>query len=245
MKAGNGKSRQPVGQERVEEADRSREGHRARLRQRFMRSGLEGFAEHEVVELLLTLCIPRRDVKPPAKALLKRFGSLYHIFNADEEALREVAGLGEVTVAGIRIIREIAGQVLLEKAQAGGALNDVDKLLDLWIPRLRPLKHEVFELALLDNSYHLLREGLIRLEEGVVDRATVYPRKVAETALRKKAACVVIAHNHPAGAAEPSERDVTLTGAIADACRALDLRLLDHLIVARAGTFSFLRAGML
>ncbi len=234
---------QPPGDDTPPQAEHA--GHRARLRERFLKSGFSGFAEHEIVELLLTLCIPRCDVKRPAKELLKRFGSLRGVLDAPPEQLRQVPGIGTVAPVALHIIRETASLYLLQGAEDQVTLNSVDKLADFWRARLGGLKREVFEVAYLDTRYRLIRDGVERLEEGTIDRAHVYPRKVMEAALRRGAAHIVVAHNHPAADARPSEADKVLTRMLEQAGSSLGVGVIDHLIIAQTDTFSFRRAGLI
>mgnify|MGYP001227855410 CR=1 FL=1 len=221
------------------------DGHRQRLRERFLKVGFAGFSDHEVVELLLTLCIPRCDVKPPAKALIQRFGSLKAILDAPLEDLREVSGLGAVAPVALRIIRDAASLYLQQSAEEQPLLNSTERLEAFWHSRLGGKRNEVFEVAYLDSGYHLLEDGVERLEEGIVDRTQVYPRKVMEAALRRGAAALVVAHNHPAGNARPSPQDKQLTQALIRAASALSIKLIDHLIITEEDHFSFRRAGLL
>ena len=220
-------------------------GHRKRLRERFLKGGLEGFAEHEVIELLLTLAVPRADVKQPAKALLERFGSLRGVLDAPPAELRSVAGVGEVAAVGLRIVREAATLYLLESSEGAETLRDPERLAAFWRMRIGSLRHEVFAVAYLDSAHRLLRNGVETLQEGTIDRAAVYPRRVVEAALRNEAAALVLAHNHPSGNVEPSEHDRVLTRAIVLAAETIGLRVVDHLIVSPDRTFSFRKAGLL
>ena len=220
-------------------------GHRKRLRERFVKNGLAGFAEHEVIELLLTLAIPRTDVKQPAKALLERFGSLRGVLDAPLAELRSVAGIGAVAATGLRLIREAATLYLQEGSEGAQVLKDAAKLRDFWRMRIGALKHEVFAVAYLDTGCRLLRNGVETLQEGTIDRATVYPRRVVEAALKRQAAALVLAHNHPNGNVQPSEHDKVLTRAIVLAAETIGLRVVDHLIVSPEETFSFRQAGLL
>src|SRR5882757_8993644 len=149
-------------------------GHRHRLRERFLNSGLGGFNDYEVVELLLTLAIPRSDVKQPAKALIARFGNLRGILDAPAEELQKVTGIGSVTPIALRIIRAAATLYLQQSAEGAECLADPDRLSAFWRMRIGALRDEVFEVAYLDTGYRLLRNGVDRLEEGTIDRATVY-----------------------------------------------------------------------
>ena len=202
-------------------------------------------AEHEVIELLLTLAIPRKDVKKPAKHLLARYRNLKGIFDAPLEELRGIPGIGSVAPVAFRIIREAANLYLQQKAEGGTSLATPEMFYDFWRSRLGGLKDEVFEVAYLDSAYKLLRDGVERLEEGTVDRATVYPRKVMEAALRKGAAALVFAHNHPNGDVTPSEHDKTITKALVLAATTLHLKVHDHLIVSKEQVFSFREEGLL
>ena len=220
-------------------------GHRKRLRERFLKNGLTGFAEHEVIELLLTLAIPRTDVKQPAKALLERFGSLRGVLDAPLSELCSVAGVGEVAAIALHIIRESATLYLQESSEGAEVLHDPKRLGDFWRMRIGALRHEVFAVAYLDTAYRLLRNGVETLQEGTIDRAAVYPRRVVEAALRRQAAALVLAHNHPNGNVDPSEHDKVLTRAIVLAAETISLRVVDHLIVSQEEVFSFRKAGLL
>ena len=220
-------------------------GHRQRLRERFLKSGFAGMAEHEVIELLLTFAIPRKDVKKPAKELLSRFGSLRGIFDAPLEELRSISRIGTVAPIGLRIIREAANLYLQQKAEAETSLANPEALYEFWRARLGGLRDEVFEVAYLDSGYKLLRDGVERLEEGTIDHAAVYPRRVIEAALRKGAAALVFAHNHPSGNVTPSDHDKTLTKALVLSATTLHIKVHDHLIVSKEQVFSFRKEGLL
>jgi len=226
-------------------ADSHSGGHRQRLRERFLKSGLAGFADYEVVELLLTLAIPRADVKQPAKGLIERFGDLRGILDAPLEELRAIPGIGKVTPVALQIIRSAATLYLQQSGEGRDFLADPARLEDFWRMRIGALQNEVFEVAYLDSAYRLLRDGVETLEEGTVDRAAVYPRRVIEVALKRGAAAIVLAHNHPNGEVVPSEHDKTLTRAIVLAAETVHLRVLDHLIVSSREAFSFRTQGLL
>lgn len=219
--------------------------HRKRLRERFLRTGLDGFAEYEVVELLLTLALPRKDVKPLAKELVLRFGSLRGLLDAPMDALRTFAGIGTVTPVALRIIRETAVLYLRQSAEAQEFLGDPDALVRFWRTKIGALPEEVFEVGYLDAGLRLLCDGVERLEEGTTDRATVYPRRVVAAALRRNAAALVLAHNHPNGRIQPSEQDRLLTRALVLAAETVGLRIVDHLIVSTDAAFSFRKEGLL
>jgi len=220
-------------------------GHRQRLRERFLRSGLDGFADYEVVELLLTLAVPRSDVKQPAKALIARFGNLRGILDAPIEELKSVPGIGTVTPVALQIVKAAATVYLQQSAEGRESFADQDNLARFWRMRIGGLPNEAFEVGYLDSGYRLLRDGVERLEEGTIDRATVYPRRVVEAALRRGAFAIVLAHNHPNGVVTPTEQDKTLTRAITLGAETVNVRVLDHLVVCGEETFSFRKAGLL
>lgn len=220
-------------------------GHRSRLRERFLKSGLDGLADYEVVELLLTLAIPRSDVKQPAKALIARFGNLRGILDAPLDEISLVKGIGSVTPVALQIIKAAATLYLQQNEEGRDSLDETGRLADFWRMRIGASANELFEVGYLDSGYRLLRDGVETLEEGTIDRAAVYPRRVVESALKRGAAGIVLAHNHPNGKVAPTEQDEVLTRAIVLAAETLALTVVDHLIVTRDETFSFRRAGLL
>ena len=220
-------------------------GHRQRLREKFLKNGLQAFAPYEVLELLLTLAIPRSDVKIPAKELIKKFGSVKGVLDAPIEELQKVSGLGKVAPVALKIIKETVSLYLKEAAEAQVSLDSFETLEHFWQSQIGPLENEVFQVAYLDSGYRLLKDGIATLSDGTVDRAAVYPRKVIEQALRRGAAAIVLAHNHPNGNASPSEQDKLLTRSLVLAAATIDVTVLDHLIVTSNSVFSFKKEGLL
>lgn len=218
-------------------------GHRDRLRQRLMTTGIDGLAEYEVVELMLSLVVPRRDVKPLAKHLVAAFGSLRGVLDADPEDLSKVEGLGLATAASIGALRWILVRYLGERVIGAETPPDHAALHEYCRVRLGGEPVEVFRVFLLNPGLKVLAEE--ELERGTVDRAAVYPRQVVESAMRHRASAVVLVHNHPSGEATPSDLDKTLTRAIVFAGAPLDIRVVDHLVVTKDHVFSFLEAGLL
>ena len=220
-------------------------GHRSRLRERFLKTGIEGMADYEVVELLLTLAVPRKDVKEPAKKLIQHFGNLKNILDAPVEELRKIESIGTVTPIALKIIKAAATLYLQQSVENREVLSQPDKIADFWRMRIGGLNNEVFQVGYLDSGYRLMRDGIETLEEGTIDRANVYPRKMIETALRHGAASLILAHNHPNGNIQPSEQDKILTQAFVLAAEAVQLKIVDHLIVSADDVFSFRKAGLL
>jgi DNA repair protein RadC len=218
-------------------------GHRQRLRERFLKSGLESFPDYEAIELLLTLAIPRKDVKPAAKLAIQRFGSLRGVLDAPLEELQKIPGFGSVAPVALRIIREAANRYLQQKSQQILSLADQQVLFDYCRSALGALPNEVFKVVYLDSGYRIV--GDETLEEGTIDRAAVYPRKVMDAAIRKHAAALLFAHNHPNGNVKPSEQDKTLTRALVLAAETLQIKVLDHVIVSKDDVFSFRKEGLL
>lgn len=169
---------------------------------------------HEVVELLLTLAIPRKDVKERAKLLRKQFGNLKGILDAPLEEVSTIKGIGSVTPVALKIIKSIATLYLQQAAENRNFLAEPSQLSSFWRMRIGSLPNEVFQVAYLDSAYRLLRDGVETLEKGTIDRANVYPRNLVKSALRREAAALVLAHNHPNGNVKPSEQDRLLTRAL-------------------------------
>lgn len=220
-------------------------GHRQRLRERFLKTGFSGFAEHEIVELLLTLAIPRGDVKEAAKDLLARFEDLRGILDAPLDELRKTRGIGAVAPVALRIIREAASLYLQQRWETVRTMADQKLMHEFWRVRLGDLRNEVFEVAYLDSAACLLKDGVERLQTGTIDRTAVYPRKVMEAALRRGAAAVIFAHNHPTGDLTPSKQDRLITDALVLAATTLNIEVIDHLIVSSDKVFSFRSEGLL
>jgi DNA repair protein RadC len=228
-----------------EKQDLTSDGHRNRLRQRYSRNGMMGFADYEVVELLLTLAIPRKDVKQPAKELIKRFGSLRGIMDAPTSELKRVSGIGSVASVALRIIRDAATLYLQQSAETRDSFSEPEALFRFWRAKIGALPNEVFHVGYLDAGYRLVSDGIEELEQGTIDRVAVYPRRVIEAALRRNAAALVFAHNHPNGNVQPSEQDKVLTRALVLAAQTVQIKVLDHLIVSADHVFSFRKEGLL
>jgi DNA repair protein RadC len=233
------------GQSSVNGEKPSYHGHRQRLRDRFVKDGFKGFAPHEVMELLLTLAIPRRDVKQAAHKLMNRFGSVRGVLDAPVSELKEIPGLNQVAPVALKIIREAADFYLQQKAEEQVSLSTPEALHDFWRSRIGSLNYEVFQVAYLDSGYRLIKDGVDTLEEGTIDRAAVYPRRVMDAALRRNAAGLVFAHNHPNGNIIPSDQDKVLTRALVLAAETLQIKVIDHVIVSNDTVFSFRKEGLI
>ena len=217
-------------------------GHRRRLRERFRRTGLIGLADHEALELLLCFGIPRRDVKPLAKELLRRFGSLAGVLEAAPEELEEVPGIGESAAVLPLLVRSLCSRYLEQKLRTLELLEQPAAVADFVRMKLGGGRKERFMVMYLDIRNQLLAYDLT---DGTVDRTPVYHREVAESALRHRASAVIVAHNHPSGFLEPSREDLALTYRLRDSLKLLGIALHDHLIVSGSGAFSLREAGLI
>ena len=217
-------------------------GHRRRLRERFLKTGLSGFSDHEVVELLLTIFIPRKDVKNVAKQALSKFSSLKGIFDAEVKDLMTIDGIGEKSAISIKIIKAI---YLQQSCEDSVFFDDFEKVSKIWKARMSGLTFEVLEVAYLGPNLQLLKDGIERLEVGTSLSVSVYPRKIAEAAIMRHASAIILAHNHPKGTACPSDYDERMTRKIKSVLQCLDIKLIDHIIIAGNDIFSFVQNNIL
>jgi DNA repair protein RadC len=211
--------------------------HRERLRERFRKNGTAGMHDYEMLELLLTYAIPRKDVKPYAKELIKRFGGLSGVLDASPKELEEVLHIGPISSTLIRLVKEICGVYLAEKMEPQDVLSSPQAVLDFARVKLAGLPHEAFMVIFLNAKNKVLDQAIV--QEGTIDRAVIYPRRIVEEALSRHSAGLILVHNHPSGDAEPSPEDKHLTRSIVEAARTIDIRVLDHIIVGKEGYCSF------
>ena len=218
-------------------------GHRLRLKERFRTAGLAAFSDHEVLELLLTYAIPQKDVKPQAKALLCIFGSLKKVLDADLTDLEKVSGISAHSGILLKLIKETAALYLQRKALEKQQVTCTSELLDYCRSVMGAKKDEEFAVIYLDVQNQII--AMETIQRGIVSQAVVYPRQVLESALKKKASGIILAHNHPSGHVWPSEADVRLTRTIEEAAKVLDILVHDHIILAEDRFFSFREEGMI
>ncbi|MGQ9630187.1 MAG: RadC family protein [bacterium] len=217
--------------------------HRKRLRERFQKAGAEGFHDYELLELLLTYAISRKDVKPIAKELIERFGSLSGVLDAGQGELESVPHLGPISATLIRLVKELCGAYLAEGMKHRDSLSSPQAVVDFARAKLAGLPYEAFMAIYLNVKNEVIKYEIIH--EGTVDRAVIYPRRIVEGALANHAAGLILVHNHPSRHFEPSEEDKHLTRAIAEAARTVDVRILDHIVVGKDGYFSFAEGDLL
>ena len=219
------------------------DGHRERMRERFLKSGLDGFADHEVLELLLYYAIPRGDVNPLAHALVDRFGSLSGVFNAPMELLTQVEGVGERTALLLQLVSRAAQRARLADMEEGLALATREQVEQYLLELFSRERNEAVYQICLDGKGKLL--ACRRLGEGSATAVTLDVRGVVQNAIMYCASAVILAHNHPSGVALPSEADHAVTLRVRDALATIDVRLEDHIIVADREFISFSESGLL
>jgi DNA repair protein RadC len=218
-------------------------GHRQRLRERFLKGGTDALADYELLELILFLAIPQRDVKPLAKALLKEFGSFQGVVTADVARLLTVKGVKENTAVALKAIEASARWLAREEILQRNVLSNWDKLIGYCRTTLAREPTERFHLLFLDRKNALIADE--QQQQGTVDHTPVYPREVVKRALELNASAIIMVHNHPAGDTTPSRADIEMTRQVREAVRAVGIALHDHLVIGRSGHASFKALGLL
>ena len=217
--------------------------HRKRLKQKFAVSGLIALHDYEIMELLLSYALSRKDVKPLAKLLLKQFGSIKGVMDAEATELKKIGGISDHTVILLKIVKDISSLYLKEKAAEKIQISCTAELLNYCKMALGGLKDERFCVIYLNTQNKVI--DMETIQEGIVNQAVVYPRKVLENALKQKASAVILVHNHPSGHVRPSDADIRLTKMIQETARILDILVHDHIIVGENTVFSFREEGMI
>jgi DNA repair protein RadC len=225
------------------ESHNSRVGHRQRLKEKFLKGGLQGFLDYEIVELLLTLGTPRRDCKRQAKEAMERFKVLRRVLEADDSELREIKGIGPHNVFGIRLVQEVSRRFLKEKMLSRPVCHSSKEVFDYLYHTLRDAKTERFKVLFLDAKNYILEERTFF--EGTVDSSAVYPREVIKAAVRFGASSLIFVHNHPSGDPEPSESDKEITQELVFATNIMQIKVLDHIIIGNNCYFSFADQGLI
>lgn len=220
-----------------------RDGHRRRLREKFLKAGLNAFLDHEVVELLLTLGTPRRDCRGAARRALAEFRTLRGVLEAESYDLQRIDGIGAHNVFGIRLVQEVARRFLKDRMLARPFCRSSEEAFDYLYHAMRDLKRECFKVLFLDSKNQILEERT--LFEGTVDSSAVYPREIMKEALRFNAAAMVFVHNHPSGDPDPSPCDRDITRELVFAARIMQLKVLDHLVIGNNRYFSFADHGLI
>ena len=222
---------------------KSSEGHRQRLRDKFLNSSLEGFHDYEIIELLLTLGTPRKDCKQSAKEALMKFGTLKAVLEADAVDLKTVRGIGDKNVFGLKIAQAVARRYLADRVVDKDFIRSSKEVLEYLQHNLRDKNREVFMVIYLNG-----RNQIIKMEEvfeGTLSTSAVYPREVVKRALDNEAAALVFVHNHPSGNPSLSNEDLTITNKLKEASQSIDVVVHDHLIIAGNEVYSFADHGLI
>jgi len=219
------------------------EGHRKRLREKFLRSGLEAFHDYEIIELLFTLGRPRWDCKTQAKEAIHRFKSLRGVLEASPDELQQIKGIGPHSIFGIKFIQAVAREFLKEKSMEKPVCNSSQEIFDYFYYSMRGLKKEIIKIVYLNSQNHILE--IKDLSHGTVDSSYLYPREVMEGAIKCNAVSLVMVHNHPSGNPSPSESDKELTRSMVYIGSMMQIKMLDHIIIGENKYYSFAGEGMI
>lgn len=217
------------------------EGHRQRLRERFLADGLDGFHDYEVIELLLTLVTPRKDCKDAAKAAMARFKTLQGVFEAAPAELCKIDGIGPKNLFAVKLVKAVAGRYLKKKLIHKDAINDSKALFDYLYHSIGDKNREFFKVIFLNSKNQVIAADTI--SEGTLTASSVYPREVIQAALSHAAAALIFAHNHPSGDPQPSSEDVTVTRQLVFAGKIMGLVVHEHIIIGEDRYFSFADQG--
>ena len=219
------------------------EGHRQRLRTKFLKSGLDGFHDYEIIELLLTLGTPRKDCKSVAREALKKFGTLKSVLEADPSKLKEIKGIGDNNVFGLKITQAVSRRFLADRIMDQDFMRSSEEVMEYLKHNLRDKTREIFMVIYLNGRNQILQ--MEELFEGTLTTSAVYPREVVKRALDHAAAALVFVHNHPSGNLKPSQDDITITKKLKEAAEEIDVSVHDHLIIAGNEGYSFADNGLI
>ncbi len=227
-----------------DEWQRRGEGHRQRLRDKFLAQGIDAFTDAEIIELLLTFGTPRSDCKEAARELLARFGSLPAVLDAAPVQLQQVKGVGPKNTFALHFIQGVARRYLRQRVVGKEYVRSSREVADYLIHSMRGLQHEVLTVVFLDAAHAVIDAAVVA--EGTVTVNTIYPRELVKAALARNASALVIAHNHPSGSLTPSRQDSELTRSLYLVCSFMHLDLLDHLIIGAGDqVYSFADQGLM
>ncbi|MBT3591090.1 MAG: DNA repair protein RadC [Candidatus Marinimicrobia bacterium] len=223
--------------------DNANKGHRQRLRDKFLKSGLDGFHDYEIIELLLTLGTPRSDCKQPAKDVLKKFGSLKAVLEADPKDLKIIKGIGDKNVFGLKLSQDVARRYLSDRIIDKDYAQSSNDIIEYLQHNLRDKNKELFMVIYLNGRNQIIK--MDELFKGTLNTSAVYPREVVKRALNNNAAALVFVHNHPSGNPNPSQDDISITKKLKEAALAIDVSVHDHLIIAGNDVYSFADHGLI
>ena len=230
--------------------EKDNQGHRERIKEKFLKNGIDGFAEYEILELLLTYCIPRKDTKPIAKDLLNKFKTLDNVFKADFDKLSVIDGLGNNSIAFLKLIGDLPSIIYKDELKNKKLIDretlkisNKDILLNYLRNKIGYEEIDKFYVIYLSSS-----NEVIEFEEnsvGTLDRSSVYPREIYKKIINLNAKSVILAHNHPSDNITPSKSDIELTNEIAKGLKNFGALLIEHIIITKNSYFSFLEEGLI
>lgn len=219
------------------------EGHRQRIKDKYKKSGINGWLDYEVLELVLSYAIARKDIKPIAKELISRFKTINGVLDADREELKNVPGISEHAALFFNLLKDITILYLENGLHNKDLLSSPDVVYDYLKASLKGSADEEFKTLFLNSRNQLI--AVETLQTGTVNKSVVYPRKLVERSLYHHAVGIIIAHNHPAGTLKPSQDDCAVTKSIKDALKTVEISLLDHIIIGGNDYFSFNSEGLI
>jgi DNA repair protein RadC len=212
-------------------------GHRRRIKKKYEKSGIDGWLDYEVLELVLSYAIPRKDTKPIAKELLSRFKTINGVLDSDRKELQTIREISEHTAFFLKLLKDVAILYMENGIHNRDLLSSPQVVYDYLKVSLKGAVDEEFKMLFLDSRNQLIAVETFKI--GTVNRSVVYPRKVVERALYNHAVGVILSHNHPAGTLQPSQDDRGVTIAIKEALKTVDITLLDHIIIGNNDYYSF------
>lgn len=220
-------------------------GHRKRIREKYLENSIHILFDYEILELLLSYAIPRKDTKNLAKELLKKFGSIEKTLKSDKDELEKVEGLGEASITFLKLIGELPAIFYENKLKNNDVITVKNKenLLKFLRSKIAYEKIEKFYVLYLSNSNELI--ACEEKSSGTLDRSAVYPREIYRDTIKYNAKAVILAHNHPSGNINPSKSDMDITKEIAEGLKNFDALLLEHIIITENSYFSFLEEGLI
>lgn len=220
-----------------------KQGHRERLRERFLKGGTSALADYELLELILFSSIPRKDVKPLSKDLIRAFGSFAAVMNASVHDLVKIKGISETTAVALKAVQASATLLMQQQVLDKPVIGSWQALLDYCRVAMAHENREQFRILFLDKKNRLIADEVQQI--GTIDHTPVYPREVIKRALELHATAIILAHNHPSGDPTPSKADIEMTAAIVAAGKAIGITVHDHLIIAKNDYTSFKSLGLL
>lgn len=216
------------------------EGHRSRLKSRFLEQGIDSFEAHNILELLLFYSIPRKDTNEIAHDLLENFGTLKGVFDADFNDLIKIEGIKENSATLIKLIPAIARAYATDKYSSNYIFDTAEKVGEFFLDKYIGEKNEIIYLLLLNNKYEML--DVVKLHEGSVNSAQISPRKVVDLVVKYNASMIILAHNHPDGNAYPSMEDIETTADLLATFNMVDVRLLEHYVVSNNDYYTIIHS---